>query len=102
MLGVAIATLQAWGKPPAFIRLGRADHGETQRALLKNDRLLHEQEVAEMLGVAIATLQAWRRVGKPPAFIRLGRALRYRLSDLHELILQGGYANRPGDGEHAS
>ena len=53
-----------------------------------------------MLGVAIATLQAWRRVGKPPAFIRLGRAVRYRLSDLHELIRQGGYANRGG--QHAS
>ena len=49
-----------------------------------------------MLGVAIATLHAWRRAGKPPAFIRLGRAVRYRLSDLRELIRQGGYANRPG------
>jgi hypothetical protein len=49
-----------------------------------------------MLGVAIATLHAWRRAGKPPAFIRLGRAVRYRLSDLHQLIRQGGYANRPG------
>ena len=55
-----------------------------------------------MLGVAIATLRAWRRVGKPPAFIRLGRAVRYRLSDLRELIRNGGYANRPGGGEDAS
>ena len=52
-----------------------------------------------MLGVAVATLQAWRRVGKPPAFIRLGRAVRYRLSDLRQLIRQGGYANRGG--QHA-
>ena len=80
----------------------RAAHGEAQRVLLKDDRLLPEQEVSEMLGVAIATLQAWRRVGKPPAFIRLGRAVRYRLSDLHQLIRQGGYGNRPGDGEDAS
>ena len=50
----------------------RADHGEAQRAPLKDDRLLREQEVSEMLGVAIATLQAWRRAGKPLAFIRLG------------------------------
>ena len=55
-----------------------------------------------MLGVAIATLRAWRRVGKPPAFIRLGRAVRYRLSDLRELIRNGGYANRPGGGQHVS
>jgi hypothetical protein len=55
-----------------------------------------------MLGVAIATLQAWRRLGKPPAFIRLGRAVRYRLSDLHQLIRQGGYANRPGGGQDVS
>ena len=60
------------------------------------------KKVSEMLGVAIATLQAWRRLGKPPAFIRLGRAVRYRLSDLHELIRQGGYANRPGGSQHAS
>ena len=45
-----------------------------------------------MLGAAIARLQAWRRLGKPPAFIRLGRAVRYRRSDLRELIRQGGYA----------
>ena len=80
----------------------RAAHGEVQRALLKDVRLLREREVSEMLGVAIATLHAWRRLGKPPAFIRLGRAVRYRLSDLHELIRHGGYANRPGDGEDAS
>src|SRR5512132_914789 len=54
-----------------------------------------------MLGVAIATLHAWRRGGKPSAFIRLGRAVRYRLSDLRELIRQGGYANRRGGGEDA-
>jgi predicted DNA-binding transcriptional regulator AlpA len=80
----------------------RADQGETQPVLLKDDRLVREKEVSEMLGVAIATLHAWRRVGKPPAFIRLGRAVRYRLSDLRELIRNGGYANRPGGGEDAS
>src|SRR5512133_3734239 len=87
---------------PVSNMFSRADQGEAQRALLKDDRLLREKEVAEMLGVAIATLQAWRRVGKPPAFIRLGRAVRYRLSDLHELIRQGGYAKRPGGGQDAS
>ena len=80
----------------------RPAHGEAQGALLKDDRLLREREVSEMLGVAIATLHAWRRVGKPPAFIRLGRSVRYRLSDLQQLIRQGGYANRPGGGQHAS
>jgi predicted DNA-binding transcriptional regulator AlpA len=69
---------------------------------LKDDRLLREREVSEMLGVAIATLCAWRRVGKPPAFIRLGRAVRYRLSDLRQLIRNGGYANRPGGGQDVS
>ena len=73
----------------------RANHGEAQRALSKDDGLLREQEVSEMLGVAIPTLHAWRRVRKPPAFIRLGRAVRYRLSDLRELIQQGGYRNEP-------
>jgi hypothetical protein len=34
----------------------RADHGQAQRALSKDDRLLRENEVSEMLGVAIATL----------------------------------------------
>ena len=80
----------------------RVTHGDTRYALLNDDRLLREKEVAKMLGVAIATLQAWRRAGKPPPFIRLGRAVRYRLSDLHQLIRQGGYANRPGGGQHAS
>src|SRR5512133_3778948 len=82
---------------PASSMFSRAAHGEAHRALLKDDRLLREKEVSEMLGVAIATLHAWRRVGKPPAFIRLGRAVRYRLSDLHQLIRRGGYANRGGE-----
>ena len=80
----------------------RVDYGEAQRALFMADRLLREQGVSEMLGVAIPTLRAWRRVGKPPAFIRLGRAVRYRLSELRELIRNGGYANRPGGGQHVS
>jgi hypothetical protein len=38
----------------------RLDHGQAQRALLKDERLLREKEVAEMLKVAIATLHASR------------------------------------------
>ena len=55
-----------------------------------------------MLGVAIATLQAWRRLGKPPGLHPARPCRTYRLSDLRELIRQGGYANRPGDGKDAS
>ena len=79
---------------------GLGQSGKHWDTLGKWHFLLREKEVSEMLGVAIATLHAWRRVGKPPAFIRLGRAVRYRLSDLRELIRQGGYAN--GQGQHAS
>ena len=77
----------------------RADHGEAQRALLKDDRLLRGGFRDARGGDRDAACMTGR--GKPPPFIRLGRAVRYRLSD-HQLIRQGGYANRPGGGEHAS
>ena len=45
-------------------------------------------------------IEVSRAPGAPQRdFIRLGRAV-YRLSDLHQLIRQGGYANRGG--QHAS
>ena len=78
---------------------GLGQSGKHWNTLEKWHFVLREKEVSEMLGVRRCRLGG---EGKPPAFIRLGRAARYRLSDLRELIRQGGYANRPGGGQHAS
>lgn len=46
------------------------------------DRLLAEDEVAELLGVTVKCLQDWRYHRRGPAFIKVGRLPRYRAEDL--------------------
>jgi predicted DNA-binding transcriptional regulator AlpA len=66
--------------------LGGAALGVIQDYGLPVDRLLPEQEAAQILGVSVRTLQAHRLHGTGPKFVKISRAVRYRLSDLEAFI----------------
>ena len=52
-----------------------------------NDKLLTQDDVAEMLGVKAATLSVWRSAGRYDLpFIRVGRCIRYRAEDVERFI----------------
>jgi predicted DNA-binding transcriptional regulator AlpA len=48
------------------------------------DKLLNEQQAAEILGLTPGALQAWRARKKGPPFYRISnRLVRYRIPDLY-------------------
>lgn len=58
-----------------------------QLTLDTSDRLMPDEETAQMLGVTVGTLATWRsskRYDLP--FVRVGRLIRYRLSDVRQWI----------------
>jgi predicted DNA-binding transcriptional regulator AlpA len=59
--------------------------GEARRAT-SSDRLLREQDVAEMMAVSVKTLQMWRWQGKGPSFGKLGRRVAYKLDAVKSYI----------------
>lgn len=49
------------------------------------DRLIREEEAAEMLGVSVRTLQAWRYRGGGPPYVRISsRCVRYNHATLSQ------------------
>jgi excisionase family DNA binding protein len=50
------------------------------------DRFLTRRQAAEFLSLSQQTLAVWAMTGKILPYVKLGRAVRYRLSDLEELI----------------
>lgn len=51
------------------------------------DKLMPDEETAQMLGVTVGTLATWRsnkRYDLP--YVRVGRLIRYRLSDVRQWI----------------
>lgn len=62
--------------------------------LEKPGSLLTEDEAAQVLKVSPRTLQAWRAQGLGPPYVQLSsRLIRYRASDLNDLVevgLHGG------------
>jgi predicted DNA-binding transcriptional regulator AlpA len=51
------------------------------------DKLLKTQETAELLGLSQKTLRFYSSTGGGPLpVVRLGRAVRYRLSDINNLM----------------
>jgi len=55
-----------------------------------NDRLLTRDEAAEMLTLKTQTLAKWAVTGQHLPVVRIGsRAVRYRLSDVQQLIANG-------------
>lgn len=45
------------------------------------------QQAAEYLGLAVSTLNKWRCLGDGPAFMKMGRAVRYRITDLDQFMI---------------
>ncbi len=57
------------------------------------DRLIKTADAASLLGLSPKTMRSYSSTGTGPVpVIRLGRAVRYRLSDIHNLIAAGGAA----------
>ena len=52
--------------------------------------LVPTRDAAQILGLSESTLEKWRfhRTPGAPPVVRIGRACRYRLSDLHDWVLQ--------------
>jgi excisionase family DNA binding protein len=54
--------------------------------MTKDDRMLTEQEVAQMLAVSVETLRRWRRDKGGPTWHKIGHAVRYRHSDIEAFL----------------
>jgi predicted DNA-binding transcriptional regulator AlpA len=50
------------------------------------ERLMNEQQVAEVLGRPPRTLRQWRYLGTGPKFLKVGAAVRYRPSDVEDWL----------------
>lgn len=50
------------------------------------DKLLTENEAANLLALSAKTLRRWRWAGKGPEFVKLGGAVRYRAEDIAAFI----------------
>ncbi|PSC02534.1 excisionase [Alsobacter soli] len=50
------------------------------------DRLLNENEVAQLLGVSRSWLAKSRLIGSGPRFIKLGRSVRYHASAISDYL----------------
>ncbi|KGO35170.1 MAG: helix-turn-helix domain-containing protein [Desulfoprunum sp.] len=60
---------------------------ETIKNARATDKLLTQEQAAELLGVLPKTLQAWRTTQRYPLkFVKVGRCVRYRLQDLADFI----------------
>jgi predicted DNA-binding transcriptional regulator AlpA len=66
------------------------------------DRLLRQEEAAELLGLSPRTLEAWRVRGGGPRYVSRGRRwVRYRPSDLAEWLDAHTRRHTSDDGEGA-
>lgn len=61
---------------------------EQQGPAVKFDRLLNQDEVAELLKVSAKTLEYWRYKGTGPRHVKVGKLARYRESDIQSYIAQ--------------
>jgi len=60
---------------------------ETIKSARATDKLLTQEQAAELLGVLPKTLQAWRTTQRYPLkFVKVGRCVRYRPQDLADFI----------------
>lgn len=50
------------------------------------ERLMTNQELAELVRVPVATVRAWRYKNEGPAGIRVGRHVRYRESEVQRWL----------------
>ncbi len=55
--------------------------------MITTDKMLTDDEAAEMLGLRPQTLAVWRCTGRNSLpYVQLGRAIRYRASDVQAFI----------------
>lgn len=59
------------------------------------DKLLKEQQAADILAVSVHTVRKWRADGKGPVYVKIGGSVRYRLADLQDYI-HDALAGKPG------
>jgi predicted DNA-binding transcriptional regulator AlpA len=57
-----------------------------QTEFFGQDKLMDQQEVADMLGLSTKTLEYWRWKKVGPRYLKLGRLARYRMSDVMAYI----------------
>lgn len=50
------------------------------------NRLLNENDVAELFGYHVQTLRNQRSAGVGPPYIKINRSVRYRLEDIQEYL----------------
>ena len=56
----------------------------------RSQRLLDQQDVAEILHISPKTLEYYRYKGMGPRFVKLGKLVRYKESDVFDYIEQLG------------
>ncbi|PLX98405.1 MAG: hypothetical protein C0623_12070 [Desulfuromonas sp.] len=56
----------------------------------KTQRLLDQNDVAEILHISPKTLEYYRYKGMGPRFVKLGKLIRYKENDVFEYIEQLG------------
>ena len=57
--------------------------GELSMSATAVEKLLNDDQAADLLGIRPQTLAVWRMTGRHSLpFVRVGRAVRYRMSDL--------------------
>jgi predicted DNA-binding transcriptional regulator AlpA len=60
---------------------------ESIKSTRATDKLLTQEEAAEILGILPKTLQAWRTTQRYPLkWIKVGRCVRYRPEDIQRFI----------------
>jgi predicted DNA-binding transcriptional regulator AlpA len=59
-----------------------SDKNKDSKGGTEMNKVVNDQESAEMLGVAPQTLRNWRSLRKGPPYLKVGRAVRYRQEDL--------------------
>lgn len=50
------------------------------------ERLLSQDDVAELLAIAPRSLESWRLRGGGPRYVRVGRLVRYRHTDVSDWL----------------
>lgn len=59
--------------------------------------LLCEKEAATLLGLEVRTMQQRRYRKQKPPYVRIGRNIKYRLSDILNMVAEGEVEPQRGD-----
>ena len=62
------------------------NYPQNARDTPSQNRLLNENEAAEILNVSVKTLQYWRVAGGGPVFVKMRRLVRYEMEALLQFV----------------